>query len=135
MWKAVLVCVIAAATTAAAQPALLGGMCPMVTEGTRVAVVDTPDGVALDFTIAGDPTGLRARVHQMAAAHNQSPGRMTVVGRGSAAHEVPVVSSHATAQDTSTGARIVLSADDPSEIIALRQQLRDKTASCLERQR
>ena len=132
MWKGVLACVIAAgiAGTAHGQTAGIGGMCPVMTEGAKLATVDTPDGVALDFTIAGDPTGLRARVHQMAAAHNQTPGRMTIKGSGSAATEVQVVPSHARAQDTPNGARLVLTADDPARVGELRQQMRDKVASC-----
>ncbi len=102
----------------------------MVTKGAQVAPVDTPDGAALDFTIAGNPTLLRARVHQLAAAHNQAPGRMTIVGEGAGAHEAPIVASHAEAQDTSTGARLLLTADDPAQIAELRQQVRDKLAAC-----
>lgn len=134
MWKAVLACVVASTATAAAQSVLAGGMCPMIPEGARLAEVDTPDGAALDFAIDGDPTGLRARVHQMATAHNQMPDRMTIVGQGSGAHEETLVQAQAQALDTSTGARLLLSAEDPAQIGQLRQQVRDKVASCRARQ-
>lgn len=105
----------------------------MVTEGAKLSTTDTPGGVALDFAIAGDPTGLRARVHQLAAAHNQAPGRMTISGSGSAASDVPIVASQARAVDTPTGARLVLTADDPGQAPQLRQQMRDKIAACTAR--
>jgi hypothetical protein len=136
MWKAVLAGVVVAAGGAvAAPPAVLGGMCPMMTEGARVQQVDTPDGAELDFSIDGDPTLLRARVHQMALAHNQMPRRMTITGQGAAAGEAPVISAQAQAQDTSAGARLLLSADDPGQIGELRQQLHDKVADCMARRR
>jgi hypothetical protein len=130
MWKAVLACVIAASGTAAAQSTLLGGMCPMLQQGARVAEVDTADGAALDFSIAGNPMGLRARVHQMAAAYNQAPREMET-GQGGVESIVP---SQAEAQDTSTGARLLFSAADPAQIGQLRAQVRAKVAACRARQ-
>lgn len=106
----------------------------MIPEGAHIAEVDTADGGALDFTIAGDPAILRARVHMLAEAHNQMPERMTIVGVGSNAHEQAIVMAHATAADTPTGARLFLSAEDPAQVRQLRQQVRDKVASCRERQ-
>lgn len=46
-------------------------MCPMAVPGTRVAAVDTADGVALAFTTSGDAEELRRRVRAMAEMHNQ----------------------------------------------------------------
>jgi hypothetical protein len=131
MWKAVIASMVVAAGAAAQPPsASLDTMCPMMTEGSKVDVVDTPDGVALNFSTSEDLTGLRARVHQMAESHNQVPGRMEMTGSGA----VPIVRADALAQDTPMGAQMLLTADDPAEIPQLRQQTRDKVASCRARQ-
>ena len=46
------------------------GSCPAMPAGAQVVVIDLEDGVALEFTTAGDVEVLRLAVEQMAQMHN-----------------------------------------------------------------
>jgi hypothetical protein len=116
MWKSCLV-MVALAGSAWGQPSV---MCPELPHNAKVAAKDIEGGVELDFTVPSDPTLMRARVHMMETQHNQAPAPS-------------LVPSKAQAEDTSTGARLVVMADDPARVDELRQQMRERVGDCLSR--
>ena len=126
---------------AAQQP----GMCSMMKDA-QLAATDGEHDVAITFTTQGDPTALRAHVHQMGAMHDQmSHGKMAggmmmgsggmgsgggemhggsgmMMGGGMHEHE-PMVPSHAAVDDVDHGARIALTPDDPAQLASLREHV------------
>ena len=140
-----------APATATAQPPTT---CPMM-PASQVSTADTADGVAIAFVTSGDPTALRAHVHRMAAMHGmhggmqgmqqggmrgmqqggmqgmQQGGMQGMQQGGMSMQGMPMISvpSHATAEDIPGGARLVLTPDDPSQLPALRDQVRQHVAA------
>jgi hypothetical protein len=116
MWKSCFV-MVALAGSAWGQPSV---MCPAMPKNATVAAKDIEGGVELDFVAPRDLTLMRARVHMMESQHNQTPSPT-------------LVPSKAQAEDTSTGARLVVMADDPARVDELRQQMRERVGDCLSR--
>lgn len=116
MWKSCFV-MVALAGSAWGQPSV---MCPSLPQNAKVAAKDIEGGIELDFTVPGNPTLMRARVHMMETQHNQAPS-------------TALVPSKAQAEDTSTGGRLVVMADDPARVEELRQQMRERVGDCLSR--
>ena len=116
MWKACFV-MVALAGSAWGQPSV---MCPAMPKNAKVVATDIEGGVELDFTVPGDPTLMRARVHMIESQHNHVPAPT-------------LVPSKAQAVDTSAGARLVVMADDPARVDELRQQMRERVGDCLSR--
>ena len=96
-------------------------MCPMRLPGTQVSTSETPDGIAIVFTTAGDLAPLRDHTRHMAAMHEQM---MSGGMRGSGEAMMKMVPSKARAEDIEGGARIVLTPNDPSQLAALRDHVR-----------
>lgn len=108
--------------TAAQQPGMRGGMagmCPMQVEGTTVRAEDVDGGVALVFTTTGDVAELRRRVAHMAEMHERrhGEGKGGMMGAG-------MMAATARTEHVEGGAKLVLTADDPENVAALRQRLR-----------
>lgn len=110
------------------------GMCPVEVPGTKVAVADTQDGVALTFTTTGDVAQLRQRVHHMADMHEHmmhggmmGSGEMMGSG-GMGSDHMKMAPSTARAEDTDGGARIVLTPNDPKQLPELRAHVHDHAA-------
>ena len=101
----------------------MGGMCPMEVAGTKVAVDDTQDGVAITFTTTGDVAQLRERVHHMAGMHEH----MMHGGSGDM-DQMKMAPSSARAEDVDGGARIVLTPADPAQLADLRTHVREHAA-------
>jgi hypothetical protein len=98
----------------------------MGTTSTQITASDTINGAALVFTTNGDVAGLRARIRHMAEMHNQmagmrGSGSAGPGGHGMGMHRIP---SYASAEEVPGGARLVLVPTDPSQLAALRQQVR-----------
>lgn len=104
--------------------------------GTKVAATDTADGAAIALDIAsGDPTNVRTYARRIAGMYNHmvsmqssmpmmgsgGMGGMGMHGRGMhggmmgmhGGTPMQLVPSRASAENTATGARIVLVPDDP----------------------
>jgi len=112
-----------------------GGVCPMDVSGTKVAVDDTADGVAIRFTTTGDVAQLRQRVHAMADKHEHmmhggmmGSGGMGPGHGGGPGHMMKMVDSTARAEDIEGGARIVLTPKDPAQLGDLRAHVREHAA-------
>jgi hypothetical protein len=118
-------------------------MCPMSVEGVQVAAEDVEGGAALSFTTAtGDVGALRAQVVQIAERHNARhasassprgdccqqagqggsghPGKHAAMGKGLG---MPMMAAMASVEEVAGGARLVLRADDPSQLETLRQHV------------
>lgn len=128
---------------APARPAC--AMCPMNMEGVQVAASDVEGGVALSFTTAtGDVAALRAQVARMAERHNAHHAGASSAqggccpragqGQDGPAHHgrhaakgqamgMPGMAAKASAEEVPGGARMVLKAEDPANIEALRQHV------------
>ena len=136
----------AASTTPAPGAPRGGGACP-AGAGVRVTTMDTPGGVALEFTTTSDVATLQARVHRMADMHNrmmgggmQGSGMMGsgmqgggmqgsgMMGSGMQGGMMRMVPSRAAVEDIPGGARLMLSPADPSQLGALRDQARRRAA-------
>ena len=126
----------AAPATASAQPP---ATCPMM-QASQISTSDTPDGVAIAFVTSGDPTAVRAHVHRMAEMHGMHGGMQGMQQGGMRGMQqggmqgmqgmvMPTVPSHASAEDIPGGARLVLTPDDPSQLPALREQVRQHVAA------
>jgi hypothetical protein len=122
----------------AAKPA---PMCAMMKDA-QLAATDGEHDVTVTFTTQGDPTELRAHVHQMGAMHDRmahggmmgsgmgsgESGGMAGSGMGSGMmgggmHHMAMVPSHAAVDDVDHGARVVLTPDDPAQLATLREQV------------
>jgi len=125
----------AAPATASAQPP---ATCPMM-QASQISTSDTPDGVAIAFVTSGDPAEVRAHVHRMAEMHGMHGGMQGMQQGGMRGQQggmqgmqgmaMPTVPSHASAEDIPGGARLVLTPDDPSQLPALREQVRQHVAA------
>ena len=112
----------------------------------QLATTDGEHDVTVTFTTLGDPTELRAHVRKMGAMHDRMADGMMGGGMkggggmgsgdgsgmmggsgmvgGSGMHEhMAMVPSHAAVADVDHGARIVLTPDDPAQLVALRDQV------------
>lgn len=115
--------------------------CPMVVEGSDVAVADTQEGVALTFTTeAGDVGDLRARVQHMAQMYGMHAGQRGMMwhhmggqgqGRGGPGMDMghmagrgPMPAATATVTEIDKGARLELRPTDASQLDALREHVR-----------
>jgi hypothetical protein len=125
-------------------------MCPMRVEGTTAHAEDVPGGAALVFTTTGDVAELRRRAARMAAMHNQhhsasqrhmaqgsERGAGPQAGHGPhgdkqgsggmmgdhAGMMMMMSATQARAEDITSGARIVFTPVDPTQLDALRQHL------------
>ena len=116
--------------------------CPMFVEGTTVKAEEADGGAALAFTTTGDVGELRRRVARMAEMHNARQTRRqmmmgqsgpTTGSRGQASDGpdqaaprgmmMRMVPATARAEETSGGARIVFTPQDPGDVGALQQQV------------
>ncbi len=117
----------------------------MSVPGTQVAAADTPDGEAVSFTTTPDRVEeLRARVHAMADVHNRRHagameehggmhggmmgGGMTggMGSSGEAADQTSTMPppSRAAVEDVQSGARLVVTPNDPADLERLRSVVR-----------
>lgn len=120
--------------------------CMTLPAGSTAAATETSDGAALVFTATGDPASIRAYAQRTAQMYNHmvsmqsgmpmggsgGMGGAGMQGRGMHGGKmgmqrgapIQLVPSHAIAENTATGARIVLVPDDASRRTALREQAR-----------
>ena len=111
---------------AAAAPA--AAACPMMKDA-QLAVTDGDHDVTITLTTQGDPTALRAHVHEMGAKHDHMAHGMMMgsggmgMGSGGMHEHMAMVPSHAAVDDVDHGARIVLTPDDPAQLVALREHV------------
>lgn len=91
--------------------------CPMRQEGVQVVYEDTADGAAMSFTTDPDRVvDLQARVAKMADKHNEPRP-----------HRAPEHVAHsARADNTATGAKLIMTPADPAELEGLRKHVRDR---------
>jgi hypothetical protein len=83
----------------------------MMMKDTQIAAIDGERDVTITFTTPGDPASLRAHVREMGAKHDRMGEHMKMVP------------SHAAVDDVEHGARIVLTPDDPAQLVALREHV------------
>ena len=125
-----------------AMASRMAAMCPMTVPGTQVSAADTETGEALAFSTSSPDqvSELRTRVHAMADMHNQrhsgDTGAAGATGQGgmgaeqgtgmggdtSGMHMPPP--STATVEDTDTGARLVVTPKDPTQLAQLQSTVR-----------
>ena len=127
----------ASATAASRQAPTTSGMpmCPTDVEGTQVTAADTPTGETVTFTTAPERAAeLRTRVHAMADMHNRHHATGTTDARdgmqgagGGGMHGGMMMPppSRATVEDTDTGARIVVTPNDPADLAKLQATVRE----------
>jgi len=108
--------------------------CPMGQDGMQVVYEDTSDGAAMVFT-ATDVPGLQARIAKMAEKHGtmdghhgehheHGKGEHHEHGKGEH-HDAPPVPHSARADNTATGARLVMTPTDAAQLDALRTHVRE----------
>lgn len=114
--------------TARPDPTAEDEGCPVGIPATRVRVEELRGGGALVFSADPEHVGeLRSRIHRIAHAHREAVSarargdvdRMTFGDETAAIHRATVRSI-----DTPDGVQLVAVTDDPSEIHALRNELR-----------
>lgn len=127
----------APATAASRQAPTASGMpmCPTDVEGTQVTAADTPSGETVTFTTAPERAAeLRTRVHAMADMHNRHhatgatdahAGMQGAEGGGMHHGAMMPPPSRATVEDTDTGARIVVTPNDPADLAKLQATVRE----------
>lgn len=106
----------------------MGQMCPMEVPQTKVSVSDLAGGAALDFATTPDGVAeLRRRVAAMVQMHNSmhQDGGAGAHHHGMDGDGGAMVSSHAAAEDTPQGARLVLHARNPGDVTTLRAHVRE----------
>ena len=117
----------------------MAAMCPMTVPGTQVSATDTATGEALAFstTSPDQVSELRSRVRAMADMHNQhhsgdtgsmgqggmGEGQGTGMGGDTSGMHMPPPST-ATVEDTDTGARLVVTPKDPTQLTQLQSTVR-----------
>lgn len=97
-----------------------GEACPVQLDGTSVAAIDTPDGVALRFTTTGDEEQLRSRVMAMEVRQNSR-----------SATENDPVPAHAAADVIPGGATIVFRPVRPDQLDEVRDYYREQAREML----
>jgi hypothetical protein len=120
------------------------GVCPMAVPGAQAVAADVEGGEAVTFTTSSDQVAeLRNRVHAMADMHNRhhqgggmdhggmhegmQGGAMGhgSMGGGSADHMAMMPPpSHAAVEDLPSGARLVVTPNDPADLDQLRSAVR-----------
>jgi hypothetical protein len=116
--------------------------CMTLPPSTKATVTDTANGSAIELTASGDPTNVRSYAQRMAQMYNHMVGMQSGMpmrgsGMGGMGMHGPgmhggmmggapmhLVSSQASAENTTAGARIVLVPNDASQRTALRDQAR-----------
>ena len=89
--------------------------CPMQVSGVTMAYEDASDGATIVFSVEGtDAIDLQQRVAKMAEKHNRPQGE----------HGPDHVVHSARVDNTEKGARLVLTPSNPSDLEALRTQVR-----------
>ena len=96
--------------------------CSMIMKEAQIAATDGEKDVTITFTTQGDPAPLRAHVREMGAKHDQMAQGGGMTGGGMGEH-MKMVPSHAAVDDVDHGARIVLTPDDPAQLVALREHV------------
>jgi len=93
-----------------------GDGCPMRQEGVQVVYEDTADGAAMSFTADADKVAeLQARVAKMAEKHNEPHPH----------HSADHVAHSARADNTPTGAKLIMTPADPAALEAMRKHVRE----------
>ena len=88
-------------------------MCPMHVEGTTMAIEETEGGMALVFTNAANVEEVQKRTAMFAAHHVEAMANHT---------DASLPSATASAENTETGARLLLAPVDPSGLEAFRAE-------------
>jgi len=103
-------------------PPAQASSCPMMMKDAQIAATDGEHDVTITFTTPGDPAPLRAHVREMGAMHDRMAHGGGMNGGGMGEH-MKMVPSHAAVDDIDHGARIVLTPDDPAQLVALREHV------------
>jgi hypothetical protein len=115
-------------TAAGAEPAHL---CPMAVPGAQAVLVDVPGGVAVDYTTSGSRDDVQELSHRLRAMQQKRAlGMMAGPGGGrgrrgalrSVTASTPPSTTHL--EGIPRGMRLVLQADNPAEVDALRARAR-----------
>jgi hypothetical protein len=97
--------------------------CPMMVDGTKVAAVDTPAGIAITITTTKpeNVAELRRRVQHMSVMHN-TPSH--IEAQNEAMMQSRMMPGNVTYESIENGARLTLTPKDPAKIAEFRAQIR-----------